>query len=59
MTEKGPRGILHTPSAGQTPRILLSADDSDGAVGAVELELPRGTTGPPSTCTPPTGKARS
>ena len=41
------RGVIHRASPGQALRILLGERDGDGALGAVEMSMPAGSTGPP------------
>jgi quercetin dioxygenase-like cupin family protein len=39
--------VVHRPDASATMRILLREGDADGTLGAVEMVLPAGQTGPP------------
>jgi quercetin dioxygenase-like cupin family protein len=41
------RGVVHLPGVEQTIRILLRAGDADESLGAVEMVMAPGTTGPP------------
>lgn len=42
-----PRHVLRLPAPGQATRILLSAQECDGSLGAMELEMGPGENGPP------------
>lgn len=41
------RGLVRRPSGSEALRILLTAGESDGALGVVEIEMDPGTQGPP------------
>ncbi len=40
-------GVVHEPRPDAALRVLLAADEAGGALGAVEMVMPRGAAGPP------------
>jgi mannose-6-phosphate isomerase-like protein (cupin superfamily) len=41
------RHVIHLPNVDEAMRILLCAEDSDGSLGAVEMRMGPGESGPP------------